>query len=214
MKLSDAYKMTLESIEFLKSKGLNIEISEPASKHKTSNYNSPNRLNPEKWINVSIEIPSDENLSKLLFNEEKKLIDNKISFDTGSGFGKRDWHLDWSFHVIYEDIKFEKLQLSFDSKSTVLVEFFTDNKIFINDIIRLESLSNDGYKIINLVVNKISINKDSTKFHVIAKHIGYYGRNTESYRNLDLIKFIKSNISIKLLDKDESELIRCSAGYL
>ena len=219
MKLIDAYKMTLESIEFLKSKGLKVEINESKSRSDTditSKYKSPDRLPPDKWIHVSIEIPDDKDLQKLIFDEQRKLMNNNISFDTGSGCGVRDWELDWSFHIMYDEIEFSALKISLDTKTTVSVEFFTNSrKIFIGDIIRLESLDNNNKrKIINLIVNKINLDKNSDKFQVISKQYGYYGKNIESYRNLDLIKFIKSNISIKLLDKDESELIRCSVGYL
>ena len=33
---------------------------------------------------------------KTLFEIEQKLLDLGISFDTGAGFGQRDWEWDWS----------------------------------------------------------------------------------------------------------------------
>lgn len=217
MKLNDAYKMTLESIEFLKSKGLKVDISESISRSNANiidKYKSPDRLSPDKWIHVSIEIPDNEDLRKLIFDEQMKLYDNNISFDTGAGFGGRDWELDWSFHVRYNEIKFDDLQISFDSKNIVLVEFLTSSKVFLDDIIRIESLGDNGYKIINLIINKINIRKDSDKFQVVAKHIGPHGRYIDFYRKLDLISFSKSNISIRILDKDVSDSIRESSRYL
>jgi hypothetical protein len=50
---------------------------------------------PKKfWKSVGITCSGDE--LDIVFEEEMRLADLGIVFDTGYGFGQRDWELDWS----------------------------------------------------------------------------------------------------------------------
>lgn len=53
-----------------------------------------NTLPKQLWVHVSWIPKSDEEWNKV-FEFEKIL---PYTFDTGAGFGQRDWELDWSFH--------------------------------------------------------------------------------------------------------------------
>jgi len=51
----------------------------------------------EQYINVSFDLEKlgDEGLAAL-FEIEKKFLEIGVSFDTGAGFGRRDWEWDFS----------------------------------------------------------------------------------------------------------------------
>lgn len=51
-----------------------------------------------EWKHAQIELRSMDDLEDC-FQEERMLWVKGITFDTGTGFGCRDWELDWSVSV-------------------------------------------------------------------------------------------------------------------
>jgi hypothetical protein len=53
-----------------------------------------------KIIYYHVGFPTDKIPLETMFAIEKSLSEKNISFDTGCGFGNRDWELDWSLRGI------------------------------------------------------------------------------------------------------------------
>ena len=65
------------------------------------NWKEHEELDPKLWKHVSI--PMGECPVKDIFDLELEFAESGISFDTGAGFGFRDWELDWSFSYTPKD---------------------------------------------------------------------------------------------------------------
>ena len=95
----DAYKLALRKIDELKDSGINVVITPSRSRNKINlieKYNQPERIPPEKWVNVSFEI-LDKGQSMRIHDAARYLGMCGIKFDTGGCCHGRDWELDWSF---------------------------------------------------------------------------------------------------------------------
>ena len=97
MNILEAYELTLQKVEELKTQGIEVRIKPTNSQ----TVEKENRLPKDKWINVKFFEVAGEELDKV-FKAGEELLEQGISFDTGYGFGPgggRDWELDWSFHI-------------------------------------------------------------------------------------------------------------------
>ena len=100
----EAYEYTLNIVEILKSKGIEVFIKPSNSrnnKETIKKYSGPECILPEKWLHVTFKVknPNDANL---VFEEASNLFKLGIGFDTGGWFEGRDWELDWSFSFTKE----------------------------------------------------------------------------------------------------------------
>ena len=92
MTIREAYDEVVKEIANLEKDGLTV--------HKCSRADSEIESGKEDclarslWMNVGIEIPDDG--FDRIFAAEERLYQKGISFDTGAGFGVRDWEIDWS----------------------------------------------------------------------------------------------------------------------
>ncbi len=99
--LQQAYHVTMSSIERARDLGIQVDIKECVSRNNTemvSQWNTPDRLPPDKWVNVTFNIVN-QNQANLIYAMLHELSSVGIMFDSGGGTGKRDWELDWSFHL-------------------------------------------------------------------------------------------------------------------
>lgn len=94
----EALEITLSTVKELKKEGVKVDIM-PHTLDPEGNVEvtvTSKNLPIEKWCHVGLRCftPTQQ---RLLQNSEDNLHKLGISFDTGSGFGQRDWELDWSF---------------------------------------------------------------------------------------------------------------------
>lgn len=104
----EAHEFTLQKIEELKSKGIEVTMRPSRSRNNpdtVAKYNRPERVPPDRWFHVTL-FPKNTEDSRLIYEASNYLGLAGISFDTGAGCGGRDWELDWSFkYTVKEDEK-------------------------------------------------------------------------------------------------------------
>jgi len=101
MNILTAKKLTYEAVDKLKDSGIKVSIVESRSRDNpktVEKYNIEGRLPPEHWNHVTF-FPSTEDEINRIDDEMFALLVKNIVFDTGGCAGKRDWELDWSFHM-------------------------------------------------------------------------------------------------------------------
>ena len=99
MTAAEAYELTMQAVASLESAGMKIKISPSNSRtdlELIQKYNQPERVAPDKWVNVSF-FPQTESEAQLILKKARNLGRLGIMFDTGGASGLRDWELDWSF---------------------------------------------------------------------------------------------------------------------
>jgi len=100
MTANEAYELTLKAVTSLESAGIKIKIAPSSSRtdlELIQKYNQPERVAPDKWVNVSF-FPETPAKAQLILKKARNLGRLGISFDTGGEpNGQRDWELDWSF---------------------------------------------------------------------------------------------------------------------
>ena len=99
MTATEAYELTLQAVASLESAGIRIEITPSSSRtdlELIQKYNQPERVAPDKWVNVSF-FTETESETQLILKKARNLGRLGIAFDTGGMGGQRDWELDWSF---------------------------------------------------------------------------------------------------------------------
>lgn len=98
MTTAEAYDHTREVIEDLRATGIIVHIK-PSSRRDNAElvakYSGPERIAPEKWVNVSFLTTPVQ--SAAVAQAAKELGWMGITFDTGGMLNHRDWELDWSF---------------------------------------------------------------------------------------------------------------------
>lgn len=95
----EAYTVTMQAITSLESSGINIRITPFSFRtdlELITKYNQPERVTPDKWVNVSF-FPQNQFEAQLIHKKARNLGRLGIMFDTGGTNGQRDWELDWSF---------------------------------------------------------------------------------------------------------------------
>ena len=94
-------------VEELKNMGIRVEVVNWLARSKDrpdyiaemkAKYNGPDRVAPEKWVNVHFYPISDEQ-SAAVRDRQRKLGWLGIGFDSGGMAAQRDWEMDWSFRV-------------------------------------------------------------------------------------------------------------------
>jgi|1_EtaG_2_1085319.scaffolds.fasta_scaffold02078_3 hypothetical protein len=100
-----AFNLTLEKVEELKEKG--VEVSIIASKGRTNKemierYNTSERVLPDLWVNVQFQVSEPWHVEKI--SESRNYLGMcGIQFDTGGWTDHRSWELDWSFSYTGEE---------------------------------------------------------------------------------------------------------------
>jgi len=103
--VNDAYKHTMNVIESLKKRRIDVLIQIPRVIRESNNpedldvvkeYNLPDRINWPCWRNIQFKIKNKEEAELVSF-ARRYLGINGCSFDTGAGCGSMDWEIDWSF---------------------------------------------------------------------------------------------------------------------
>lgn len=97
MTLLEAFELTLSKVKELEDSGIKVKRV-PSHNNDYYNLNEDSSLPKDKWCAVSFTCSSQEQMNKL-HEVERILGDQGIGFDTGAGFGSRDWELDWSFSL-------------------------------------------------------------------------------------------------------------------
>lgn len=96
----EAYELTMQAVKSLESAGIAIKITPSTARtdlELVQKYNQPERVAPEKWVNVSF-FPQTQAEAQLILKKVRNLGRRGIMFDTGGGTdGQRDWELDFSF---------------------------------------------------------------------------------------------------------------------
>ena len=99
MTTDEAYAETLQAVEVIREAGVDVQVT-PYSRRDDpeliAKYSGPEHVSHDKWVNVTFRAKTDEQ-ANLIHEKAKKLSWLGIGFDTGGGFGCRDWELDWSF---------------------------------------------------------------------------------------------------------------------
>jgi hypothetical protein len=96
MNINEAYEYVIERVKDLQEKGIRVEklMHEPTEKHLKDFRGY--ELSPDKWCTITF-YPKTEKELELVFDGGFSLVEKGISFDSGGGFGGRDWEIDWSF---------------------------------------------------------------------------------------------------------------------
>ncbi len=94
MTISQAYQKAIDATGGLQKAGVKVYITKVVSDEEEE----VGRLPKDKWVSVRLAGKTDEQVD-MMWEEESKLWNLGINFDTGTGFGGRDWELDWSFSV-------------------------------------------------------------------------------------------------------------------
>lgn len=102
MTTNEAYEETIGIVEELRVSGIRVEIK--ASTHRSDvelvvKYSRPERVAPEKWVQVYFFPVNDEQRSAIT-EKAMRLGWMGVGFDTGytgARSGQRDWYLDFSF---------------------------------------------------------------------------------------------------------------------
>jgi hypothetical protein len=103
----EGYAEAMSLVEELKNMGIRVEVVNWLARSKDrpdyiaemkAKYNGPDRVAPEKWVNVHFYPISDEQ-SAAVRDRQRKLGWLGIGFDSGGMAGQRDWEMDWSFRV-------------------------------------------------------------------------------------------------------------------
>ena len=107
----EAFNLTLEKIEQLKEKGVEVSIRPSAGRTKKElidKYNSPEKVLPDLWVNVQFEVSEPWHVEKI--SEARSYLGMcGIQFDTGGWTDHRNWELDWSFsYTGKEDIEWQE----------------------------------------------------------------------------------------------------------
>ncbi len=98
----DAYEFTMQKVNELKKDGIGVIITPcrlKTDKDTIEKYDKPDRIPPEKWVNVSFE-NLDKGQTIKIHETANYLMMCGITFDTGGAIDNRDWELDWSFSYI------------------------------------------------------------------------------------------------------------------
>ena len=99
MTTDEAYEEAVAAVQEFREAGIPVVITPSRSREDpeiVKRYSGPERISPDKWISVSFSAESGEHV-KLVHEKARYLGWLGIVFDTGGGFGSRDWELDWSF---------------------------------------------------------------------------------------------------------------------
>jgi hypothetical protein len=95
----DAYEYTIKKVNILKKSGIDVIITPCKSRTDlecVKKYNGPDRIPPDKWVNISFQI-SDKAQAIKIHKVANYLGMCGIRFDTGGCSSCRNWELDWSF---------------------------------------------------------------------------------------------------------------------
>ena len=102
MNADEAYAEAIAAVHELRDSGIRTEIEpypKPIRASLLEKYSGPERVAPEKWVNVHFYPVTDEQKSAI-HEAAHKLGWQSMKFDTGGCEGQRDWELDWSFNVV------------------------------------------------------------------------------------------------------------------
>lgn len=105
MTVTEAYELTLEKIEELRSEGIKVKIKPTRSrndKETVEKFSGPDHLPPDKWVTVNFD-NLDKGKAYRVLGEANYLGMVGIQFDSGGMPGTRDWELDWSFRYTGEE---------------------------------------------------------------------------------------------------------------
>ncbi len=97
MTILKAYEITLNKVNMLKEEhNIPLKVVEMDDAVLPKNEKE---LHSDDWINIIFK-PENDNQVKIIDDTLNELLDMGISFDTGRGFGRIDWSIDWSFEYI------------------------------------------------------------------------------------------------------------------
>lgn len=100
--LLEALEITLTTAKDLKKLGVKVKITpRPVSPKELKEMDikvTKKELPVDKWCHVGLQAKTDTQWESIM-EAGSILNDLGISFGTGTGFGQRDWELDWSFSL-------------------------------------------------------------------------------------------------------------------
>lgn len=99
MKTMEAYELTLEKLDELREKGIEISMKPSRSRNNEETikkYSGKERIPSDKWFHVTFKVQEKDD-SIIIHEMANYLGMCGISFDTGGCREYRDWELDWSF---------------------------------------------------------------------------------------------------------------------
>lgn len=112
MSVDEAYDYVMKVLDQLEAKDI------PVDRESRANADVDERgvLCRSKWMTASIHTDDLD----MIFNVERQLADRGIMFDTGYGFGIRDWEIDWSFSVSEDKLTKSVKDMRIEIAKTIL----------------------------------------------------------------------------------------------
>lgn len=104
MNIDQAYDEVWDSLKTLAEKGVKFEVR-PSVSRITKNLEDAyvDKLPVSKWSHVTFYVNHDAD-DCAINQEVERLAKLNIGFDTGGGFGIRDWEIDWSLELLNDEL--------------------------------------------------------------------------------------------------------------
>ena len=103
MNIDTAYNEVWTSLRTLAEKGVKFEVR-PSSGRRSRELQEKyeHKLPVNKWCHVTFYV-NDAVEDSAIIDEVNRLAKMNIGFDTGGGFGLRDWEIDWSLELLDDE---------------------------------------------------------------------------------------------------------------